>query len=675
MSMNKQRRTGNILNAIFYDDSGYVTIYEIPHALIDTDKFIVSDNGVIKYRTGDEVLGDIGAQGAITLTTIGSSGPATLIGDVLNIPEYSAAGNPVSGSGTVNYIPKFTATSTIADSIIYENSGQIGIGSGTLSSKLNVFAGTDEGILISGSSTTGNAIRITNTTTGGKSWGVISTGSASAGGAGDLSIYNFSDSADGIYLTSDGKVGILNSNPATAFDVNGETKIRTINHAVSDTDKFIVSDGGLIKYRTGAELLSDIGGQPSITVGDLTESTSSVLTILGGLGAVVGSGTSIQVKLAGASQDGYLSSGDWNIFNSKQDQLNGTGFVKANGTTISYDNSTYALDSMVVHLAGNETITGDKLFDTGIYTKDGLVSHSTYTGYNGFSVSTNGSYNYLQLSTAGIFYEYELPLSSGHIALGTGSAGTLTYWFDADTLSYLDTSTYPDLTELSYLKGTTSNIQNQLDNIVGITTGNLTESTSSILTISGGTNAVVGAGTTIQVKQASASQSGYLSLTDWTTFNSKQPAGNYVTTDTTQTITGQKTFTTDIYTSASIRLTGNTKGLNNTANTHTWYSTSGTGWVSNTAITATAFYESSDIRLKNVIERNPNINLDVDVIKFTRKDAEGLRYGYSAQEVKEVAPELVGGDGFLSVNYLDLHTLKIAALEREIKELKAKLAN
>jgi phage gp45-like len=54
-----------------------------------------------------------------------------------------------------------------------------------------------------------------------------------------------------------------------------------------------------------------------------------------------------------------------------------------------------------------------------------------------------------------------------------------------------------------------------------ITTGNLTETGSSILTITGGTGAVVGTGATLQVKQANASQSGFLSSTDWTTFNNK----------------------------------------------------------------------------------------------------------------------------------------------------------
>ena len=54
--------------------------------------------------------------------------------------------------------------------------------------------------------------------------------------------------------------------------------------------------------------------------------------------------------------------------------------------------------------------------------------------------------------------------------------------------------------------------------------GNLTEATSAVLTITGGTGAVLGTGASIQVKQASGSVSGYLSSTDWSTFNGKQAA-------------------------------------------------------------------------------------------------------------------------------------------------------
>ena len=88
------------------------------------------------------------------------------------------------------------------------------------------------------------------------------------------------------------------------------------------------------------------------------------------------------------------------------------------------------------------------------------------------------------------------------------------------------------------------------------------------------------------------------------------------------------------------------------------------------------FFETSDIRFKNVIETNPQIDLtSIDVIKFTRTDNENgqIRYGYSAQQVQLILPDAVTGEDKLSVNYMDVHTLKIAALEKRIAELEAKL--
>ena len=70
-----------------------------------------------------------------------------------------------------------------------------------------------------------------------------------------------------------------------------------------------------------------------------------------------------------------------------------------------------------------------------------------------------------------------------------------------------------------------------------VTKGNLTEATSSVLTITGGTSAVIGSGTTIQVKQASSLQSGFLSSTDWSTFNGKG-SGTVTSIATTSPITG-----------------------------------------------------------------------------------------------------------------------------------------
>jgi hypothetical protein len=69
--------------------SGDLFVNTIINAVTDTDRFIVSDGGIIKYRTGAQLLSDIGAQGSLTLTTTGTSGAATLIGNTLNIPQYT----------------------------------------------------------------------------------------------------------------------------------------------------------------------------------------------------------------------------------------------------------------------------------------------------------------------------------------------------------------------------------------------------------------------------------------------------------------------------------------------------------------------------------------------------------------------------------------------------------
>jgi hypothetical protein len=78
-----------------------------------------------------------------------------------------------------------------------------------------------------------------------------------------------------------------------------------------------------------------------------------------------------------------------------------------------------------------------------------------------------------------------------------------------------------------------------------VSLNNLTDQSQFLTTGTSGTNfAIVSSGDThtFNLPVASASNTGKLSSTDWSTFNNKQPAGNYVTLDTTQTITAYKTF-------------------------------------------------------------------------------------------------------------------------------------
>ena len=77
-----------------------------------------------------------------------------------------------------------------------------------------------------------------------------------------LAIRQGSTSASHIWLTSAGNVGIGIQTPGQKLDVSGNIKM-TETAATTDTDKFVVLDSGVLKYRTGAQLRSDIGAGTS----------------------------------------------------------------------------------------------------------------------------------------------------------------------------------------------------------------------------------------------------------------------------------------------------------------------------------------------------------------------------------------------------------------------------
>jgi hypothetical protein len=84
-------------------------------------------------------------------------------------------------------------------------------------------------------------------------------------------------------------------------------------------------------------------------------------------------------------------------------------------------------------------------------------------------------------------------------------------------------------------------------------------------------------------------------------------------------------------------------------------------------VTALGFFNSSDARLKDIIEQ------DGDTIKFTWKDKrdDKVHIGYVAQEIQEKYPDQVseGENKMLSVNYIEVLVAKIQELENRIKQL------
>jgi len=68
------------------------------------------------------------------------------------------------------------------------------------------------------------------------------------------------DSAGDIELNADGGDLFIKDDTSELATINSSgLKINNISAADSDTDKFLVSDSGLVKYRTGAQILTDLG--------------------------------------------------------------------------------------------------------------------------------------------------------------------------------------------------------------------------------------------------------------------------------------------------------------------------------------------------------------------------------------------------------------------------------
>jgi len=93
------------------------------------------------------------------------------------------------------------------------------------------------------------------------------------------------------------------------------------------------------------------------------------------------------------------------------------------------------------------------------------------------------------------------------------------------------------------------------------------------------------------------------------------------------------------------------------------------------SVTATSFFESSDKTIKTLIQDNYQAKGIESVVAklYTKNGKEEL--GYYAQDVQGILPSAVsrGENGLLSLSYREVHTAKIARLEKELEELKAKL--
>jgi hypothetical protein len=220
--------------------------------------------------------------------------------------------------------------------------------------------------------------------------------------------------------TVNSNVGTFGSSTAIpVITVNGKGLVTAVT-----TDAVFIPSGALsfIGDVTGT---GNTGSDTTLTLATVNSNVGSygdsvtVPTITVNAKGLVTAASQTAIPTATSSVTGLLTSTDWSTFNAKQAQLNGTGFVKVSGTTVSYDNSTY-LTTIEGIAAGGEL--------SGTYASPSLVNSAVtgkvLTGLNvtGGSVTATDSI----LAAFGKVQNQINGLIGGSIYQGTWNASTNT---------------------------------------------------------------------------------------------------------------------------------------------------------------------------------------------------------------------------------------------------------
>ncbi|WP_295237181.1 hypothetical protein [Sediminibacterium sp.] len=382
--------TGSTGNDFNISSAGTVHSFNIPTASA-TNRGLLSSNDFSNFNTAytSRITG---------LTTTGSSGPATLSGNVLNIPNYTLAGlGGISSSTTLNGL-SLSSNQTFSSGII----------------------GTDFNIISSGTNHTFNFPTASASARGllsSSDWSTFNNKQVAISGIGygkwNGSAISFNNQ---IPLGSDVSGTLLAANfgqlTGDVTNTPGSYTTTITNNAITTTK---IADGAV----SNAKLINK-----SITINGLPVELGSSQTLLAGSGGTdfnissIGSTHTFNLPSSSASNRGLLTSTDWINFNNKQAAISGTGYSKWSGSTPSF-NTTIPLGTDVsgTLLASNfGQLTGDVTNAPGSYATtiandaitsakiaDGAVSNAKLTSNGSFTLgSTSISLGSTTTTVAGL---------------------------------------------------------------------------------------------------------------------------------------------------------------------------------------------------------------------------------------------------------------------------------
>ena len=200
--------------------------------------------------------------------------------DIVVVYAYNysvGAFSGIGGSGTTNYVSKFTSSSAIGNSSIFDNGTSVGVGTATPFGTFNVVAGTNKSLIIQDSGTA-DTIEIANYSVSGGTRALsinastITLGTGTAGGG---------SSTPRLTINSTGNVGIGTAAPLTRLQIvevggpsvtptltlsqDGDLGLDWVAGAINfySYDGSSNSRGGIGNIRVAAETAYNTGATPS----------------------------------------------------------------------------------------------------------------------------------------------------------------------------------------------------------------------------------------------------------------------------------------------------------------------------------------------------------------------------------------------------------------------------